>query len=173
MTLFVRLYGSRPRHLIAALVALAFAAYAWARLVQDGHARDALIWFIAAVLAHDLVVFPLYRLVYELAARAGRVKQHPQTRVPQLVHVIVPGVMSAFLLVAWVPLILQPGKSAATYDHITGTSSDPFLGRWLLITAGLFVGSAVLYAVRVGRARLADPRNPSAPSNQQRITPDG
>jgi hypothetical protein len=151
MTLFARLYGSRPRHLIAVLVALAFAAYAWTRLVQHGQARDALIWFVAAVLAHDLIMFPLYRLIYELAARAGRVSQHPQTRIPVLVHLIAPAVMSAFLLLAWVPLILQPGKSAASYQRITSTASTPFLGRWLLITAGLFLASAVVYAVRTRR----------------------
>lgn len=168
MTLFARLYGSRPRHLVAVLVALAFAAYAWTRLVQHGQARDALIWFVAAVLAHDLVLFPLYRLIYGLAVRAGRVSQHPQTRMPVLVHLIVPAVMAAFLLLAWVPLILQPGKSAASYQRITSTASDPFLDRWLLITAGLFLASALLYAARTRRKTPAP--HPSGSSDPRTST---
>jgi len=120
MTRFVRLYGSRPRHLVAILIALAFAVYAWTRIVQNGHAQETLVWFVGAILAHDLILFPLYRLIYEIAYRTGRVQRRPRARVPILRHIVAPTVISALLLLAWVALILQPGKSAATYRAITG-----------------------------------------------------
>jgi hypothetical protein len=156
MTRVVRLYGSSPRHLVATLTALAAAAYAWTRIVQHGQAEQAIIWFLGAILAHDLVLFPLYRLAYEIASRAGRVGEHPQTRVPILRHVVVPAVISAILLITWIPLILQPGRSATTYRAITGVSSDPFLARWVLITVGLFAVSALIYAART-RLRWSRP----------------
>lgn len=144
----MRLYGAGPRHLLAMLITLAFVGYGWARLVQNGQGRMVLIWFVGAVLAHDLILFPLYRGAYEVARRATGVPEHGRARVPILLHLVVPAVISLLLLLVWVPLILQPGDSATTYGNITGVSSDPFLGRWALISVGLFVASALIYALR-------------------------
>ncbi|WP_405657653.1 hypothetical protein [Streptomyces sp. NBC_00079] len=41
---------------------------------------------------------------------------------------------------------------AARYASATGLSADGFLARWLLVTAVLFGGSALLFVVRVRRA---------------------
>jgi hypothetical protein len=48
------------------------------------------------------------------------------------------------------PLIL--GLDAANYEKDTGLSGDVFLTRWLGLCAALFLGSAVIYAVRLRRA---------------------
>ncbi len=150
MRLMTRVYGSGPRHLIAILVATVLAAYGWTRLVQNSQAEKTLLWLVAAVILHDFVLFPVYHGLYEGARRAGhvRVDEHRDTRVPVLVHLVVPTVLSAFLLLTWIPLILQPGIAASTYQGITGVDSDAFLERWLLITAGLFVASALVFLVR-------------------------
>lgn len=144
MSGLARLYGSRPRHLAAVLLAFALGAYGWVRIAQHGHLRDVVIWFVGAILAHDIVLFPLYRLAYEVARRS---------RVPALAHLVVPAAASGLLLGVWLPLILQPGRSAARFKAITGVSSDPYLARWALITAGLFAASAAVYAARALRAR--------------------
>lgn len=149
MRLMTRLYGSGPRHLIAILIATVLAAYGWTRLVQNSQAEKTLLWLVAAVILHDFVLFPVYRGLYEAVRRAGRVTgEHRHTRVPGIIHLVVPTVLSGFLLLTWIPLILQPGESSSTYQSITGVDSDPFLGRWLLITAGLFVASALVFLVR-------------------------
>jgi len=131
---------------------LAVAAYAWIRILQAGHAVDAVIWFVAAIIAHDAIFLPFYRLSYEIAHRVGRVRYGPRRRTPILRHLVTPTVISACLLIAWVPLILRPASSAATYHAITSVSSDGYLGRWLWITAGLFWTSLVIYVVRALRA---------------------
>ncbi|MFY9922402.1 MAG: hypothetical protein WAL26_29065, partial [Mycobacterium sp.] len=38
-----------------------------------------------------------------------------------------------------------------------GQTQEPFLGRWLLLTAAMFAMSAVAYGVRVALARRVTP----------------
>jgi hypothetical protein len=62
------------------------------------------------------------------------------------------------LFVVWFPLIL--GLSSEVYELKSGRSTDPFLGRWLLITAGLFLASGLAYAVSLRRSpRRGPPRD--------------
>jgi hypothetical protein len=51
----------------------------------------------------------------------------------------------------WFPLILEEG--GAGYMRVSGMPTDVYLGRWLLLSAALFAGSAFLFAVRVRRLR--------------------
>ena len=60
--------------------------------------------------------------------------------------------LSGLLLLTFFPLIAGIPKN---FDRISGGPLPPFLGRWLLVTAVLFAGSAVLLAIRV---RLAGAR---------------
>ena len=49
-------------------------------------------------------------------------------------------------------LLMFPGiikQCAATYLAATGQTQQPFLGRWLLLTAVMFIASALLYAFRL------------------------
>jgi len=45
------------------------------------------------------------------------------------------------------------GLGEERYVEQTGLSTDVYLGRWLLLTAALLLISAVIYAVRLRRAR--------------------
>ncbi len=45
------------------------------------------------------------------------------------------------------PLILR--KSAGDYNGYSTLSANPFLGRWLVATAVLFLGSASVYGGRI------------------------
>ena len=69
--------------------------------------------------------------------------------VPAGNYLRVPVVMSGAMFLVFFPLIL--GKGEANYMNDTGHGPPDFLGRWLLITALLFAGSAVAYAVRLRR----------------------
>ncbi len=73
-------------------------------------------------------------------------------------YVRVPAALSSLLLLVWFPLIT--GRVSDRYGSVTGLSPDGFLARWLLLTALLFGGSAVLFVLRVRRA--AKDRPPTA-----------
>jgi hypothetical protein len=47
----------------------------------------------------------------------------------------------------FLPDIIEQG--VPTYWAATGQSQEPFLGRWLLLTAAMFAVSAVVYGVRL------------------------
>jgi hypothetical protein len=67
--------------------------------------------------------------------------------------------MSACLLAISLPLVLR--LSEQPYHNYTGLTESPYLGHWLLVTGVLFGFSAVIYAVRLGRAvRTGRPPTP-------------
>jgi len=83
-------------------------------------------------------------------------------RVPLINHVRIPAFLAALALLMFFPLIL--GLDSANYEKDTGLSGDVFLTRWLGLCAALFLGSALIYAVRLRRAgRGGEPADPPAP----------
>jgi hypothetical protein len=54
-------------------------------------------------------------------------------------------------LLVFLPGIIEQGAPA--YTAATGQNQEPFLGRWLMLTAVMFAVSAVLYGVRLAAAR--------------------
>lgn len=141
-------YGARPYHLLAHLVGLAIAAYAIVQLLGQKHWINWLAWFLAAAILHDLVLLPLYSAI----DRANHHTVHRRlTRVPLINHVRVPALISGVLLLIYFPLIL--GFADAGYLSATGHHPSGYLRNWLAITAALFAGSGLIYAVRLWRRR--------------------
>jgi uncharacterized membrane protein len=142
-------YGSSVLHLLAVLATMAVAGYAFIAIVARPDAVKVLLWFGGAIVAHDLISFPLYSALALIAGRAAgvRAERLDVRRAAALNHVRVPALLSAFALVAWFPLVL--GLSADRYRDDTALSASPYLGRWLLLTAALFAGSGVVYALRL------------------------
>lgn len=147
-TRFRAAYGASPLHLLSMLTALVLAGYTVSRVIDSPAIVALAIWFVGAIVAHDLVLFPLYsaadRGLQALGARAPG-------GVSPVNHVRVPVLLSGLLLLIWAPLILGLGEE--TYAASSGLSKDVFLGRWLVVTAVLLLASAVLYGARLGRAR--------------------
>ena len=148
-----RWYGSGPLHLLALLASFALAGYAAQRMLAFNTAAVA-IWFVGAVIGHDLILLPLYTLADRpLTALARR---RPPARTPRYVNYLrVPVALSGLLLLIWFPLIFGLPSS---YRSITGRSLDPYFERWLLVSGTFFVVSAVALAVamrRGGRRRGA------------------
>ncbi len=135
---FRSFYGSGPLHLIAVVASFAIAGYAAARVIGN---TAILLWFLGALLLHDLAVVPLYTLLDRLAR--GR------RRSPGVNYVRVPAGVAAVLLAISLPLVLS--LAPASYRSATGLRPDPYLERWLAITTVLFAGSALLYALRASR----------------------
>lgn len=146
---FRDLIGS-PFQLLLLACSFTLAAYAGVRLLSAEWSRVAL-WFVGAAVLHDLVLVPLYagadRAVSTvLAARGHR---------DRTMYVRVPAALSGLLLLVWFPLI--SGQVAGHYRSATALPADGFLARWLLITAALFAGSALLLLVRSLRASRRGP----------------
>ncbi|PRX45428.1 hypothetical protein B0I33_10991 [Prauserella shujinwangii] len=137
-------YGAGPWHLAAVLGALALAGYA-VFLVSDAPALPRIaLWFAGAVVLHDLLLFPLYTV----ADRAlGRVSASVSLRN----HLRVPVLASGLLLLLFLPGIAEHGSG--TYLAATGQTQEPFAERWLLLTAGFFAASGLVFAVRVLKRR--------------------
>lgn len=87
--------------------------------------------------------------------------RHAPPRVLGNGHVRVPLAMSAVLLLVYFPNIMH--KAPAGHRLSTGLAEQPdYAGRWLAITAGLLIASAVIYGVRRALARTAA-RRPASP----------
>ena len=155
---FRKLYGASPLHLLAVIASFAIAGYGFLRIFDSPAPESTRLFFILAVFLHDLIAFPLYSGLNQLAmGSAGKQANYwlSQQTVQPLNYIRIPFVLSAFCLLLFFPLIFR--LSGERYLANSGESADVFLGRWLGIVAVLFTVSAVLYAVRLRRAgrRLA------------------
>ena len=154
---FTALYGSHPLHLLTMLTGFAALGYLLATvkpaaLWNPGTWWQSIaVWLAAAVVAHDLLLFPLYALADRaLFARLGRrAEQNPNISARN--HVRVPALGAALTLLVFLPGIIEQG--APTYRAATGQTQEPFLGRWLLLTAAMFAASALVYGARLLVAR--------------------
>lgn len=139
-----RWYGEGPLHLLLLLASFALAGYAGVRLLA-GDWLAVLVWFVGAALVHDLLLVPLYGLV-DRAVQAALGRRHRSWTA----FVRVPLFLSGLLLLVWFPLI---SGRVVRYESATGLPAEVFLGRWLLLTAVLFAGSAGWLLVRTLRLR--------------------
>lgn len=132
-----RLYGAHPLHLVVVLGCLALAGYAaTGTRVNPGWMLMA-VWFAAALLAHDLVLFPVYATANRLLVGALGRRGVNYVRLPLL--------GSALTFALFWPGIVRQG--ADTYLAATGLTQEPYLARWLLLCAGMFGASALVLVV--------------------------
>jgi hypothetical protein len=151
IAVFRRRYGAGPLHLLALVACFALTGYVITRILDGHQALRILVWFVAAAVAHDLVLWPLYALADRTAV--GLARRHPERlpQVPWVNYLRVPVLISALTLAVSFPLVLR--LSEPTYHAASGLTENPYLGRWLLVTGVAFAVSAVLYALRLGLAR--------------------
>ncbi len=153
MRRFAYEYGSHPLHLLVAVATTVVTVWALLQAIGELNATSQfLIWFIGAILLHDILFVPLYAGLDRVAGRAllGG-ERRTRLRVATLNHLRVPIMLSALAFIVWYPDILA--KSNAGFEAKTGLTKDVYLGRWLLLTAVLLVGSALLLALRARRLR--------------------
>lgn len=143
-------YGSGPLHLVAIAASFGLAGYALLQMLDQPRALDFVLWLGAAVVAHDLVLLPVYSLMAAIAYRGLDVSSAEPVRVAALNHVRLPALLSGLALLVWFPLIL---RLSDRYEGASALSIEPYLGRWLLLTGAAFAVSAVLFAIRVRRLR--------------------
>jgi hypothetical protein len=138
--------------LLALLASFVVAGYAGVRLLT-GNVIGTGAWFVGSAVVHDLVLFPLYAGID--AALVMLLRRRPEwatvAGVRWLNYLRVPAVISGLLLLVWSPLILRVSDSA--YHTASGLSAQPFLSRWLAVTAALFAISAATLMLRVATIR--------------------
>jgi hypothetical protein len=149
MSAWRRAYGASPLHLAVHAAAFAAAGYALLRILERGPVENFVLWFVGAALLHDLVLLPLYSLL-DVGTRLGLRRHALRTRVPVINHLRVPGLISGLLLLVYFPLILV--EAERNYVRATGHHVHGYARNWLLVTAALFAGSAVIYLGRSIRA---------------------
>ncbi len=150
IALFRRGYGASPLHLVGCVAVLAVTALIVSWMADLRGATNALAWFLAAAVLHDLVFLPAYSLL----DRIGRTVEGPaagRARVPVVNHVRVPAVLCGLLFLVFFPLIL--GLQPSGYLGATGREPEGYLAAWVAISVGLLIASAALYALRALRAR--------------------
>ncbi len=156
MSWFRRWYGANPLHLLAMIGCFALAWYAGADLLQAKPLGVA-VWFVGAVVGHDLILMPLYALADKSVTVVFRHRPPKLPTVPWINYLRVPVVLSGLLLLIWFPLIFQiPSR----FPRTTDLSLDPYLGHWLAVTGALFLLSAVALAVRFRRLPRAEVSRP-------------
>lgn len=115
--------------------------------------RSIAVWFAAAIIAHDLVLFPIYALADRLLGMSPRRRARcRELRVPVRNYIRVPVLGSGLLLLMFFPSIFN--QNAQLFSDDTGLTQHPFLGRWLLLTAAMFGASALAYGTRLAMTRL-------------------
>jgi hypothetical protein len=164
-TVFHDIYGSGPFHLLTMAAGFALFGYILATVkpvtLWNPHSwwQSIAVWFAAAVIAHDLLLFPVYALGDRIISirRGRRLVSRPG--LPARNYFRIPALGSGLTLLVFLPGIIEQG--ASTYGAATGQTQQPFLGRWLLLSAVMFSASAVAYLVRAAfartRARGGDP----------------
>lgn len=156
---FRAVYGSNPLHLLTLIAGFALFGYVVATVRPvtlwnpDAWWQSILAWFAAAIVAHDLVLFPVYALVDRILVAASRVRPIRNATVRPVNYVRIPALGAALTLLVFLPGIIEQGGAA--YTAATGQTQQPFLGRWLLLTAAMFAVSAVLYGARLTLSRRA------------------
>lgn len=145
MRRLLRWYGANPLHLLALLGCFALAGYAAARLVPSRPLGVA-VWFLGAVIGHDLLLMPLYSLADRSAMAAIRHRTPRLPALPWINYLRVPAGLSLLLLLVWFPLIL---RLHINYQASTTLSADPYFWHWLAVTGALFLLSAVMLALRL------------------------
>ena len=162
-----RFYGDHPLHLLVLLGSFALFAYVILTLGVDQlwnpqkWWQSIAVWFVAAVVAHDLILFPLYAVAdrsWTSAVAVLRRRRRPRRAlsVSPVNYLRLPVLASALTGILFLPGIIAQGSE--TYVAATGLTQDPFLTRWLLLCAGFFVASAIAYAVRLALSRRAPDR---------------
>ena len=166
IAMFRRHYGASPLHLVAFIASVAITGLAIKGWFDEPEVsiRYILIWFVGALIVHDMIVLPLYTAFDRLALAIGHrgdgrgaesgpaegAAQPTTVRSPGWVYVRVPLILSALLLLVFGAEILREGN--ATFQLASGHTQDVYLSRYLIVVGGLFLLSGLAYVWSSARA---------------------
>ena len=85
---FRSVYGSNPLHLLTLIAGFALFGYVLATIkpatLWNTHTwwQSIVVWFAAAIIAHDLVLFPLYAAVDRILVASSHIRPRAERPVP-------------------------------------------------------------------------------------------
>jgi hypothetical protein len=166
IAMFRRHYGASPLHLVAFIASVAITGLAIKGWFDEPaiSIRYILIWFVGALVVHDMILLPLYTAFDRLALAIGHrgdgrgaesgpaegAAQPTTVRSPGWVYVRVPLILSALLLLVFGAEILREGNT--TFQLASGHTQDVYLSRYLIVVGGLFLLSGLAYVWSSARA---------------------
>ncbi len=152
---FRRLYGAGPLHVLGAVICFAVVGAAVAGWFEEATVslKYILIWFVGAILLHDLVFLPFYSALDRLATARRPAAEQAPSRPPGWVYVRVPCILCGLVLLVYAPEILRLGND--TYRIASGQNQDVYMARYLAIVAIVFALSALAYLFAALRHRGA------------------
>jgi hypothetical protein len=148
---FRRGYGASPLHLAGHLVVFAIAFFAIDRIANGGGLAELIALYIGFAIVHDLLFLPAYSGLDRIARAAlATLPARRFAGVPAINHIRAPALISTLLLIIYAPFI--SGRADNSYFQLSGHHIEGYLRNWLLVSAVLFLGSGLIYALRVRRA---------------------
>src|SRR6201996_283502 len=148
----------------------ALAGYAAAELLRKNPV-GILVWLVAAVIGHDLLLMPLYTLADRSVSAGFRPRPLNLPAGPWINYLRIPAALSGVLLLIWFPLIF---RLPARFPASTTLPLDPYLWHWLAVAGAPFPVSPPGGARRLGggarpaRRRGGRPRPAGTPPVLQR-----
>lgn len=155
---FRKRYGSTPLHLLGHVVVILVAIWAVPKMLDAGKAWRVGLWFLAGAVLHDVLFVPAHQLLDRIAR--GGSGRGPGDPVAVINYLRFPTAISGVLLLVYWPRILEKVQPTSVAD--TGHTVSGVLDAWLLVTAGLFLVSSLLYALAMRRAMAARDREQAA-----------
>ncbi|MCV7423803.1 hypothetical protein H7K45_24925 [Mycobacterium yunnanensis] len=105
------------------------------------------VWFVIAIIAHDLIAFPVYAVADRALQRGTRVRSRQRSATVNYLRI--PSMAATLTFLVFLPGIIEQGGPA--YQAATGHTQEPFLTRWLWLTATFFTLSAITFGLRTTR----------------------
>jgi hypothetical protein len=144
-----RLYGGPIWTLPVLLGCLALTGYVADKVINGPMASRIIVWFAAAALLHDFVLFPAYSLIDRVMSAI-----HARSRIernPVVNYVRVPAALSLLMLLIYLPTIL--GRGVDTFHAASGLGRTDMFLRWLLLSLSFFGASGAVYLFHLLRFR--------------------
>lgn len=136
-------YGRSPLHLLGVIFCYALAAYAGARMI-DEKALYIILAYPGGILLHDFVLLPLYSSADRKMSSCQQASQKPGDKLKGnwINYVRFPFIVTGLLLILYFPLILRLAEERPLF---TSLSPDPYLYRWLIVSAVFFGAAGLRY----------------------------
>ena len=153
---FFRAYGGPFWTLPILIACFLVTGYAADKVIRGPNAVRILVWFAAAAVLHDFVLFPAYSLL-DRAARSLPFRRHLAAR-PIINYLRIPAALSLLMLLIYAPTILGRGQRA--FFAASGLGKADVLLRWLLLSLAFFAASGALYLFRflLSRHHVKEPQ---------------
>ena len=143
---FETFYGAGPGHVAVLLLGVAVAGYAASIVAGDPSWPWMAVWFLAAVVVHDGLLSPGAAVADTVLRFCLRWFPRVPARPTTVNYIRVPVLGAALTFLMFLPGIIRQGEPVVIGQ--TGLDQGPFLGRWLLLVAGMAAVSALLYGAR-------------------------